>query len=91
MSLLITVERYIEHLNSPVNNGQELWLDSCLEEYNSNFGDSRKYHQGNVPEDYDPGYFVEFEENGTAWPHSRCGTNYITGAVTPWEKSPFYS
>jgi hypothetical protein len=73
----------------------ERWLDDCLIEFNDEFGEGshpgvRKYHQENCPEDYDPGDLVEFAENGDAYPHSRCGTNWIPKTVTPWEQSKHY-
>ena len=62
------------------------WLDDCLQEYSAEF-DPRDFHQETVPEDYDPGNFVEFGEDGTAYPHGMGGTNYIPNAVTRWEDS----
>ena len=64
----------------------EQWLDACLEEFNERYGQSRKYHQeSDIPKNYDPGDFVEFGEDGTAYPHGIGGTNYIPDVVTPWE------
>ncbi len=66
------------------------WLDECLAEYNARFQDRRAYHQESAPTDYTTGLLVEFAEDGTAYPHGIGGTNYIPGAVTPWEDSPHY-
>lgn len=70
-----------------------LWLDAALREFNERWGDVfgvRKYHQHTCPDDYDPGDLVEIAEDGTVYPHGIGGTTYITGAVTPWYRSPYY-
>lgn len=68
------------------------WLNDCLVEYNSKVDFPRKYHQETLPDpvNYDPGDLVEFTEDGNAYPHSVCGTNYIPRMVTPWAESKHY-
>ena len=66
------------------------WLDDCLDEFNERYR-PRKYHQETVPDDNDPGSFVEFSEDGNAYPHGLGGTNFIPNAVTPWEDSLHYT
>lgn len=58
------------------------WLADCLKEYNEKFEEERVL--------VEPGDIVEFGEDGTAYLHGSGGINYITNAVTPWEKSPHY-
>lgn len=65
------------------------WLDECLEEYNERFH-PREFHQGTCPYFYDPGDFVEFSEDGAAYPHGIGGTNFIPNAVTPWSQSDHF-
>mgnify|MGYP001463091995 CR=1 FL=1 len=65
------------------------WLDEALAQYNERF-EPRPYHQETVPEIYEPGDLVEIAEDGTVYPHSRGGTNYIPNVATPWEESIHY-
>lgn len=71
------------------NKHYRMWLNDCLEQYNEQYH-PRSYHQETVPEDYDPGDFVEFAEDGDAYPHGLGGTNHIPHAVTSWENSEYY-
>lgn len=66
------------------------WLADCLIEFNERFGESRLLLPDDLDYD-DPGLFVEFTEEGSAYPHSLCGTNWIRGAVTPWRDSPHFT
>jgi len=76
---------------SPFWQHYHLWLDAALKEFNERWGDVfgvRKYHQLTCPDDYSPFHLVEIGEDGTVYPHG--GTTYVTGAVTPWYRSPYY-
>lgn len=73
------------------------WLDDCLEEFNERWGNTlfgyRKYWAEPSEEDdpdYEPWDLVEFDEDGTAWPHGIGGSTYIKNAVTKWKDSPHF-
>ena len=70
----------------------EKWLESCLKEYNEKYNENRKYYDFEEAneKDADPDELVEFAEDGTAYPHSWFGTNYIKNAVTSWQDSEYY-
>ncbi len=59
------------------------WLEKCLEEYETLTGEARTLNSG------EPG-FIEFAEDGDAFPHGYAGTNWVRGAVTPWRESEYY-
>lgn len=51
------------------------WEQDCLEEY----------HERHIDCD-----FVEFSEDGDAYPHGIGGVNWVPNCVTPWEESIHY-
>ncbi len=66
------------------------WLAQSLKDYNKRYSQRRCYHQQTVPKNYIPGQFVEFAENGHAYPHGVFGIAHIPDAVTPWNESEYY-
>ena len=78
---------------SKVDKAYGKWLADCLKQFNRKRKEERKYTSvpSPLPIDYSPDQVVEFDDDGTAYPHSVSGIDQIPRVATSWVDSKYYS